>query len=85
MNFNVHIDSCARLNLGNLRLHQWVITKYPYIVKHYLEFGDKDNFEPLALNCAVEDMKNVENESGKLTIIVTYYTRYKSINKVPIL
>ena len=34
--FNVHIDSCAGLNIGNLRVRQWVITKYPYIVKNYI-------------------------------------------------
>ena len=50
-----------------------------------MEFGDKNTFEPLALNCAVEDMKDVENNSGKLTVIVTYYTRYKSIDKIPLL
>ena len=85
MNFNVHLDSCAGLNIGNLDVHKWVITTYPYIVKHYIQFEDKDKFEPLGLNCAVNDVKDVENNVGKLTAIVTYYTRYTSVNKLPIL
>ena len=75
MSFNVHLDSCAGLNIGNLDVHKWVITTYPYIVKHYIQFDDKDKFEPLGLNFAVNDV-NV----GKLTAIVIYYTRYSSVN-----
>ena len=85
MSFNVHLDSCAGLNIGNLNVHKWVITTYPYIVKNYIQFDDKDKFEPLGLNCAVNDVKDVENNVGKLTAIVTYYTRYTSVNKLPIL
>ena len=47
MIFNVHLDSCAGLNIGNLNVHKWVITTYPCIVKNYMEFDDKDKFEPL--------------------------------------
>ena len=85
MSFNVHLDSCAELNIGNLDVHKWVIITYPYIVKNYIQFDDKDKFEPLGLNCAVKDIKDVGNNVGKLTTIVTYYTRHTSVNNLPIL
>ena len=85
MSFNVHFVLCAGLNIGNLDVHKWVITTYLYIVKNYIQFDDNDKFEPLGLNCAVNDVKDVENNAGKLNTIVTYYTRYTSVNKLPIL
>ena len=81
MSFNAYLDLCVGLNIGNLDIHKWVITTYPYIVKNYIQFDDKDKFELLGLNCAV----NVKNNMGKLTAIVTYYTQYTSVNKLPIL
>ena len=50
-----------------------------------MKFDDNDKFEPLELNCDVDDVKDVENNVGKLTIIVTYYTRYTYVYKLPIL
>ena len=50
-----------------------------------MEFDDKDKFEPLELNCAMDDVKDVKNNVGNLTAIVTNYTRYTSVNKLPIL
>ena len=69
------------------RIEYWKFrcTTYPYIVKNYIQFDDKDKFEPLGLNYAVNDVKNVEHNVGKVTAIVTYYTRYTSVNKLPIL
>ena len=32
----------------------------------------------------MNDVKDVENNVGKLTAIVAYYTRYTSVNKLPI-
>ena len=64
MSFNVHIDSCARLNIGNLNVHKWVITTYPHKIKNYMELDDKDKFEPIGLNCAVGDVKDVENREA---------------------
>ena len=85
MSFNVLIDLCTGLNTGNLRVRQWVINKYPYIFKNYMEFDDKDTFGPLGFNCAVDDVKYLNRNVGNLTVIVTYCTRYKSIDKFPIL
>ena len=73
------------MNIGNSDIHKWVITTYPYIVKNYIQFDDKNNFEPLGLNRAVNDAKDIKNNVGKLTDIVTYYIRYTSVNNLPIL
>ena len=64
------VDSCAGLNIGNLRVHQWAATKYPGIVRSWIEFNDKDNFEPLSLNCAVADLNKEESNHCKLTAMV---------------
>ena len=82
--FRVSIDSCAGLNIGNLKIHQWVATTYPHIVKKWVEFDDKDQFEPLALNCALKDLDNKDSTTGKLTALVTYLTRYTTIDNQPI-
>ena len=76
--FRVHTDSCAAMNVGNLRLHQWVITNHPIVVEKYLQFDDDCPFEPLQLNCAIdeESKRRVESTYGKLTAIVVYKTRY---------
>ena len=50
-----------------------------------MEFDDKDKFEPSGLNCTMADIKDVENNVGKLTAFVTYYIRYTSVDKLPIL
>ena len=50
-----------------------------------MEFDDIDKFEPSGLNCTMADIKDVENNVGKLTAFVTYYTRYTSVDKLPIL
>ena len=60
MSFNVHLDSCAGLNIGNIDVHKWIITTYPFIVKNYIQFDDKDKFEPLGLNCAVNDVRTLK-------------------------
>ena len=57
MIFNVHLDSCAELNIGNLNVHKWVITTYPCIVKNYREFDDKDKFEPFVLWMMLKTLK----------------------------
>ena len=74
LNFKVSIDSCAGLNIGNLKVHQWVATTYPHIVKDWVEFDDREKFEPLALNYALKDLENTESNVGKLTALVTYLT-----------
>ena len=36
ISFASHIDSCASMNVGNLKIHQCVITINPKIVPHYI-------------------------------------------------
>ena len=42
--FFTHVDSCAGMNVGNLNLHQWIITTNPYIVEIYIQFDDDNPF-----------------------------------------
>ena len=79
--FMCHLDTCAAMNTGNLRVHQWLITKHPEIVAEYLQYDDKKPFEPLQLLCAVKDLQATESEHGKLTAIVRYKLRYKQSGK----
>ena len=34
--FMCHLDTCAAIDTGNLRVHQWLMTKHPDIVTEYL-------------------------------------------------
>ena len=40
IHFNVIVDSCAGLNIGNLIVHQWAATSYPHVVKSWIEFDN---------------------------------------------
>jgi len=71
--FLCHIDTCAAMNTGNLLVHQWIITKHPYIVSSYEQFDDENQFDPLSLSCAVT-MDEISATYGKLTAVVTYHT-----------
>ena len=50
--FCTHVNSCARMNVGNLKLHQRIITTNLDIVKIYIQFDDENNIDPILLNCA---------------------------------
>ena len=76
VNFICLINTCA-MNTGNLQVHQWLMTTYPEIVAEYIQFDDSDPFQPLQLECAVSDLSAVEDNHGKLTAIVRYWTQYK--------
>ena len=76
-----HVDSCAVMNVGNIKLHQWIITINPDIVDIYIKFDDENPFDPIRLNCDLgEENKNLK---GMLTSLVTQITRYKDNNKKP--
>ena len=77
VSFSTHVDSCAAMNVGNLRLHHWIITTNPNIVESYIQFDDENPFDPIALNCAVDKNPSTHTDMGnKLTAMVTYKTRY---------
>ena len=77
--FCTHENSCAVINVGNLRHHQWIITTNLYIVESCIKFDYEKHFDPIRLNLALDDTKNHLKE--KLISVVTYITRYKDSNK----
>ena len=62
--FASQIDSCAAMNVGNLKIHQWVITKHPEMVSRYIQCNDEKPFDTIALNCAVEGCENIKDAYG---------------------
>ena len=40
ISFASHIASCAAMNIGNLKICQWVITTHPEIVFRYIQYDD---------------------------------------------
>ena len=83
--FLCHIDSCAAMNTGNLLLHQFIITNHPNIVAEYIQYDDSEPFDPIQLQCAVNDLDKITNDHGKLTAIVRYRTPYTYANGKPVL
>ena len=75
--FICHVDTCAAMSTGNLKVHEWIMTTYPSIVAEYIQYNDDTPFEPIQLSCAVQDLDKVQSEHGNLTAIVRYWTRYK--------
>ena len=76
--FCTHVDSCAGMNVGNLKLHPCIMTTNPDIVDRYIKFDDENTFGPIRLNCTLDEEKN--NLKGPLTSMVTYITSYKDSN-----
>ena len=64
------------MDLGNLKIHQWVITAHPEIVSRYIQYDDENPFEPIQLNCAVEDYENMKDTYGNIKSLVVYNTNY---------
>ena len=56
--FCTYVDSCAGINYGNLKLHQWIITNNPDIVESCIKFDDDNPFEQICLNCALDKESN---------------------------
>ena len=71
------------MNVGNLKLHQWIITTNPDILESSIKFDDENPFDPIRLNCALDKERN--KLKGLLTSLVTYITCYNDSNKNPIL
>ena len=76
ISFASHIDSCAAMDVGNIRIHQWVITTHPYTFSCYIKYNDEKTFDNIALNCAVDNLQNMKDSYGKLTALVLYNTNY---------
>ena len=70
--FCTHVNSCAGMNVGNLRLHQFITTTNPDIVEIYIQFNDDNPFDPIRLNCDLGKENNYLK--GKINSLVTYKT-----------
>ena len=42
-----YLDSCAAMDTGNIRVHQWLMTQHPSIVAEYIQYNDAHPFQPL--------------------------------------
>ena len=71
--FCTNVDACAGMNVGNLKLHQCIITKNPYIVESYIHFEDVNPFDPILLNCDLD--KGNKFKKKTLTSLVTCIIR----------
>lgn len=76
-----NLDTCAGMTTGNKRLHQYIITNFPEIVHSYEEYNGSNPFSPIVLEGVTSNGDNSDFETGKLTAVVTYYTRYKNDGK----
>ena len=85
MCFMCHVDSCAAMNTGNLLLHQYLITQHPHLVAEYIQYDDSHPFEPIQLQCAVDDNATDLADQNKLTAIVRYHTPYTDAEGKPVL
>ena len=85
MCFMCHVDSCAAMNTGNLLLHQYLITQHPHLVAEYIQYDDSHPFEPIQLQCAVDDDATNLADQSKLTAIVRYHTPYTNAQGEPVL
>ena len=65
---------------ANRTLHQWIIITYPVIVASYKQFDEANPFILIGLKCTVP-IADSNAISNQLTAVVTYKTRYLSINK----
>ena len=73
--FYCHLDSYAVMNTCNLLLHMWIITTYPAMLLSCEQYDDVSPFQPITLDYAISAYE-AEKNTGKLSDIVTYKTRY---------
>ena len=71
------------MNVGNIQLHQWIITINPDIVESYIQLYDDNPFKPIFLNCTVGEENN--DLKGNLNSLVTFKTHCKYSNKKNVL
>ena len=53
--FCTHVYSFAVMSVENLKLQQWIIRTNPDIVGSYIQFYDKNIFDLIHLNCALDE------------------------------
>ena len=62
------------MNVGNIRIHKWVITTHPEIVSRYSQYNKENPFDIIELNYEVEDYKEMKDTYGKLIALFVYNT-----------
>ena len=53
--FFTRVNSCVGMNVGNPKLHQWIITTNPDIVESYIQFDYENHFDPIHLKCTLDE------------------------------
>jgi len=64
------------MSTGNLKLHQWIMSKYPSIVAEYIQYDNAEPFKPIKLAVALQNLDGCDSMKSKLTAIVRYWTPY---------
>ena len=84
--FLCHLDTCAAMNTGNLRMHQYIMTEHPELVVNFSRYDDRNPFRPIELQCALAEEGNDAGtkEANKLIALVTYRTPYTDKSNEPI-
>ena len=49
-----HVDSCEGMDVGNIKLDQWIISTNSDIVEIYIKFDDENTFDPIRLNFSLD-------------------------------
>jgi hypothetical protein len=75
------MDTCGALNTGFLPFHQWIMSENPSLIAEYIEFNDKNPFEPIKLGGAIRDPDGFDSDThGNLTAVIRYFTPYYGID-----
>ena len=53
-NFLALVESCAAMNIGNIYIHQWIITKLPETIAEYIKYVDTKPSQPLQLQVDIQ-------------------------------
>ena len=55
--FCTHVNHCVVMNVGNIQLHQCIITNNPDILESCIQFDYYNPFYPIHLNCPLNEEK----------------------------
>ena len=62
-----HVGTCAGMNVGNIKIHQWIITTNTGIVERYIQFDGDNTYDPICLNCVLDNQKNILKRDANFT------------------
>ena len=79
-----HLDICASMNTGNCLFNKCLVTKYPDSVDSYEQFDYANAFREIVLVGNLDTGDTKDFESGKLTAVVTFKTRYEKVDETPV-